>query len=100
MRYLLLSLAAMAGCLLAAAPRGAYSEASSGEARLVIGGDCVNLGNANSVCSDSCPGTMSGKTSGTAPGTGSGNYHTVSKSCYCDTTTTEDMVGGACTAGG
>jgi hypothetical protein len=99
MRYLLLSLAAMGSCLLAAAPR-AYPEASIGEARLVIGGDCVNLGNADSVCSDNCPGMMSGKTAGVAPGTGSGNYHTVSKSCYCDTTTTKDLTGGTCTTGG
>jgi hypothetical protein len=96
---LLLSLAAMGCCLLAAAPR-AFPEASNGEARMVIGGDCVNLGNATSVCSDSCPGNMTGKTTGVAPGTGSGSYHTNSIKCYCDSTASTDSTAGTCTTGG
>jgi hypothetical protein len=98
MRYLLLSLAAMGSCLLAAAPR-AYTEASRAEARLVVGGDCVGLGVRVTVCSCNCPGLCTGQNIGVSPA-GAGSFHTNPIGCLCDTTAPKvNSTGGTCTGG-
>jgi len=96
MKNLLLSLAAMGSCLLAAAPR-AYPEVSSGEARLVIGAGCCGMGDPISVCACACD-PLDGKSNGVAQN-GNGKSGTGSIRCQCAPATKKAAVAGTCGGG-